>query len=114
MVTKTRLSEALDAAGLAVGTNSGLTHDQQVALAQKYFDANYPHNAIGVPGPVAVSSSGQTLSLSVNASVPTTLLGVAHIQHLDLSVTNQIVYLEDGDVVDVQAREVLPSDRQLR
>jgi Flp pilus assembly protein TadG len=91
MVAKTRLSEALDAAALAVGSQSGLSQTQAQALAQKYFDANYPADSIGRPGPVSVTISGQAISLSVNATVPTTLLKVAKIDNMSLGVTNQVV-----------------------
>lgn len=91
MVTKTRLGAALDAAALAVGTTNGLTTQQMQTMAQQYFDANYPPNTIGTPTPVNVTVSGQTISLSVAATVPTTLLKVVHIDTLNLSVTNQVV-----------------------
>src|SRR4029079_9820944 len=60
-------------------------------MAQQYFNANYPPTTIGTPGPVHVDIDGQVISLSVDATVPTTLLKVAHIDELDLSVTNQVV-----------------------
>jgi len=91
MVTRTRLSAALDAAGLAVGTTNGMTTQQIQTKAQQYFDANYPASTIGTPGPVQVTVSGQTISLSVAATVPTTLLKVAHIDTMNLGVSNQIV-----------------------
>jgi len=91
IVTKTRLGAALDAAALAIGTTSGLTTNQIQTMAQQYFSANYPTNTIGTPGPVHVIVSGQTISLSVAATVPTTVLKVAHIDTLDLAVSNQVV-----------------------
>jgi Flp pilus assembly protein TadG len=91
MVTKTRLGAALDAAGLAVGTANGLTEDQARAKAQQYFDANWPATTIGRPGPVQVALDNQSVSLSVTAEVPTTLLRIVHIDTMDMRVTNQIV-----------------------
>ena len=91
MVTKSRLAAALDAAGLAVGTTSGLTTDQMQALAQKYFDANFPVGTIGTPSPVQVTTDGQSLWLTVTAQVPTTLLKLANIDNMNLFVSNQIV-----------------------
>ena len=88
---RSRLSEALDAAGLAVGTSQGLTQLQLETMAQQYFDANYPVDTIGTPGPVSVIVNGQTISLSVDAQVPTTLLKVLQIDNINLTVSNQIV-----------------------
>lgn len=91
MVTKTRLGTALDAAALAVGTTNGLSTPELQTMAQQYFNAYYPSTTIGTPGPVHLDVSGQIISLSVAATVPTTLLKVARIDTLDLSVTNQVV-----------------------
>lgn len=92
IVAKNRLSEALDAAGLAVGTTSGLTQAQQQALAQKYFTANYPTNAIGTTGTVNVVTDGVKTTLSVTGNVPTTLLKIIGINQLGLSVTNEVTH----------------------
>ncbi len=93
MVMKSRLADALDAAGLAVGTTTGLTQTQMQALAQKYFDANYPATALGTHGNVSVTISGTNgsiISLAVTGTVPTTLMQLAHINTLDVAVSNQI------------------------
>ena len=91
MVVKTRMSEALDAAALAVGTTNGLSNAQMQTMAQQYFNANYPTTDLGSTNSVSVSMSGQTLNLSVTGSVPTTLLHIINVDTLNLSVTNQIV-----------------------
>jgi Flp pilus assembly protein TadG len=88
---KSRLAEALDAAALAVGTTHGLTNDQLRTMAQQYFDANYPVNALGTHNPVNVAVEGQTITLSVTGTVPTTLLQILHINDFDLAVTNRVV-----------------------
>lgn len=93
MVMKSRLADALDAAGLAVGSTTGLTQTQMTALAQKYFDANYPNTALGTHGDVSVTISGtngSTISLAVTGTVPTTLMQLANINTLDVTVSNQI------------------------
>ncbi len=91
IMVKARLSNALDAAALAVGTTSGLSNNQLQTMAQQYFDANYPSTDLGSHNPVVVSVSGQQVSLSVTGSVPTTLLEVVGIDQLSLSVTNEVV-----------------------
>lgn len=93
MVLKSRMAEALDAAGLAVGASTGLTQAQMTTLAQHYFNANYPTNALGTPGNVSVSvggNNGSTISLSVTGTVPTTLMQLANIDRLSVTVTNEI------------------------
>src|ERR1700722_13800092 len=41
MLVRQQMSEALDAAALAVGSSTGLTQTSANALAQSYFTANY-------------------------------------------------------------------------
>ena len=52
---KTRLSSALDAAALAVGTQIDLDEDELKVMAQNYFDANYPDGALGDTDPLVLS-----------------------------------------------------------
>ena len=90
LVVRSRLAEALDAAGLAVGASTNLNASQISTLAQQYFNANYPANKIGVPGSLNVVQTGQVITLSATANLPTTLMAVAGITHLDVSVSNEI------------------------
>lgn len=89
-LVKQRLSRALDAAGLAVGTTTGMTNEQILAIAQAYFDANYPAAKLGVPGTLSLSQSGQIVSLSVHATMPTSIMGVVGINTLNVSASSQI------------------------
>jgi Flp pilus assembly protein TadG len=90
MMVKSRMASALDAAALAVGTTNGLSNDQLNALANQYFNANYPTTDLGSHGPVTVTPNGQHLTLTVNGSVPTTLLHLMNIGTLDFTVTNEV------------------------
>lgn len=96
MVVKARLAEALDAAGLAVGGAVGLNTQQMQDLAQAYFDANYPNGSLGTPGPISIVQSGQVLTLSVSATVPTTLMHIAGIEQMDVSVEAEITRESKG------------------
>lgn len=87
---KTRLSSALDAAALAVGTQLDLTEDELEAMAQKYFDANYPNTALGTTTDVQLNQEGEKISLSVTGSVDTLLLRIININQFDLNVTNEV------------------------
>ncbi len=91
MVAKNRIGRALDAAALAVGSTTGSSERQLQVVAQQYFDANYPEDALGIASPVQVRVNGPTISLSVTGRVPTTLLKIAGLSELNLSVTNQVM-----------------------
>src|SRR5580692_223638 len=61
LLVRTRLSEALDAAGLALGSTNGLTTAQQQTMAQSYFNANYTaDSSLGTPAAVTVTVGGAT------------------------------------------------------
>lgn len=90
-IVETRLKAALDAAALAVGTATGLTSDEVQALAQAYFDANYPADVLGVPGTVSVSDSLTTVDISVTAQLPTVMMGLVGIDSLDVVAVSQVM-----------------------
>ncbi|HUB84069.1 MAG TPA: pilus assembly protein TadG-related protein, partial [Rhizomicrobium sp.] len=55
LVVRSRLAEALDAAGLAVGATQGLTTAQIQQLAQNYFNQNYTaDSSYGTPASITV------------------------------------------------------------
>ena len=93
IVVKTNMSEALDAAALAVGASPGLSQPQMQALAQQYFNANYKVNsAYGTPQPVTVTTSGQSIIVSVSDNMPTTVLKAVGIQTLAVNATSKVVW----------------------
>ncbi len=93
MVVRARLTEALDAAGLAVGGTAGLTTAQMQSLAQKYFNANYKvDTTYGTPAAVSLSKSGQVITLTTNVPMPTTLMKIAGISTMTVHATSQITY----------------------
>ncbi|HSZ75047.1 MAG TPA: pilus assembly protein TadG-related protein [Rhizomicrobium sp.] len=103
MIVRTRLSEALDAAGLALGSTTGLTTAQQTAMAQSYFNANYTADkSLGTPSAVNIAVGGTTcpagagnsdcLVLTSSVPVPTTLLNVVGIKQVKVSYTSQVVW----------------------
>ena len=89
-IVKQRLTRALDDAGLAVGTQVGLTSAQLQQVAQNYFDANYPASKLGVPGAVTVTTSGAQIALSVAATMPTSIMGIIGVNTLNISASSQI------------------------
>lgn len=89
-IVENRLKAALDAAALAVGGATGKTQAQLEAIAQSYFNANYPADKLGVPGAVSVVLDGNTVTLSADADLPTSIMGIAGINSLDIGATSQV------------------------
>ena len=93
MTARSQISEALDAAALAVGNSSGLTNTQMQALAQKYFNANYkPDSNYGSPDAVQVTVSGQSVTVTNHLAMPTTLLKAIGKTTLDISDSSTVVW----------------------
>lgn len=80
MIVHARLIQALDAAGLAVGSDTGDTQQNLQNLAQRYFNANYTtDSSFGTPAPVTVNVQQQNVTVSTNVVMPTVLVRVADI-----------------------------------
>ena len=103
LLVRTRLSEALDAAGLALGSTAGLSTAQQQSMAQSYLNANYTaDSSLGTPAAVTVTVGGTTcpagagnnlcIILSSNVAVPTTLMNVVGIHTMNVSYSSQVVW----------------------
>ena len=76
-LVKSRLSSALDAAGLAGGYSFFL--DTRDADIQMFFNANFPAGYLGatVSGPqVTVDEEAETITLTVGATIPTSFMRV--------------------------------------
>src|SRR5262249_33692981 len=91
LVVRARLSQALDASGLAIGATLNLSQAQMQDLAQKYFDANYPASKLGVPGTLNLTVTGQTIDMTATARVDTSIMYLVGFDHLDVGVSNEIV-----------------------
>ncbi|HEX4302666.1 MAG TPA: TadE/TadG family type IV pilus assembly protein [Rhizomicrobium sp.] len=93
MIVKSNLSEALDAAALSVGGQTTMTTAQMQTQAQNYFNANYKADAnYGTPAAVAVSVSGQSITVTSSVPMPTTLMGVAGIHTVTISSSSTVVW----------------------
>jgi Flp pilus assembly protein TadG len=103
MVVRTRLSEALDAAGLALGSTAGLSTTQIQTMAQSYFNANYTADpSLGTPAAVSVVTGGATcpagagnnlcITLSSSVPMPTTLMNVVGIPTVNVAYSSQVVW----------------------
>ena len=87
-LVKAHLTQALDAAGLAVAGTPGASEAQVAAIAQSFFKANYPESEIGVPGELSINLADNVVTLAATATLPTALLGIFGIH--DMAVASEI------------------------
>jgi Flp pilus assembly protein TadG len=93
VVVKTSMSEALDAAALAVASSKNLSQSQMQTLAQTYFNANYRQSSdYGVPLPVTVTKSGQTILISTSCDMPTAVVKLAGISTWTVTSSSTVTY----------------------
>lgn len=89
-IVQQRLSHALDAAALAVGTSLEKSEEELEALAQSYFDANYPEEELGVPGALSMSVVDDVVTLSASAEVETAFMRIVGQNELDVDATSEV------------------------
>lgn len=87
---KARLNSALDAAGLAAGKKIDADAATIEATAQAYFAANYPADALGVPGALSVNITEDTITLDVTARVETTIMKIVGFNEIDVASSTEI------------------------
>ncbi|MEJ1967538.1 MAG: TadE/TadG family type IV pilus assembly protein [Rhizomicrobium sp.] len=94
MIVKTNLTEALDAASLAVASNNAIPANSDAsAAAQAYFNANYTvDSSYGTPVAVTAYKSSTTVTASTSVPMPTTLMGVAGIHTVDVTASSTVVW----------------------
>jgi Flp pilus assembly protein TadG len=83
LIVQERMASAADAAGLAIGSWTGLTQAEQKTKAQLFFNANYK-STMGTASPLQVNFEGDNILISVSAEVPTTFMRIANIDHLNM------------------------------
>jgi Flp pilus assembly protein TadG len=88
-MVRTKLSYALDAAGLAVGSSSG-SIAQLTAIGQKFFDANFPPGGVGIATAFGVTVDGDKITVSATARVDTVFMQIAGKDHIDVSTSAEI------------------------
>jgi len=93
-LVKVRLGAALDAAALAVGSETNQTATQMSTDLQHYFFANYPSTALGnnvtvTPVPATADLSATTVNYQAQASVPMLFMPLIGINNITVSVTAQ-------------------------
>jgi Flp pilus assembly protein TadG len=88
---RSHLLQALDAAGLAAGAATGLNQTQLTALAQNYFNANFPSTELGVPGTLKLTLDGNKLTLSAAATLDTAVMHVLGVDSLTVNENIEIM-----------------------
>lgn len=89
-LVKTRLSQALDAAGLAGGR--AMFSPNRDADIQMYFNANFPPNYMDatVAGPNITVTANEVIEVSATATVPTTLVRIFGINDFEVAAETEI------------------------
>jgi Flp pilus assembly protein TadG len=90
-LVKAKLSEALDAAGLAGG--KAFNSPNRDADIQMFFNANFPPHYMGatVNGPVpTIDSQNQKITLTASATIDTTFMRVLGFQNLTVSTATEV------------------------
>jgi Flp pilus assembly protein TadG len=93
-VVKVRLGAALDAAALAVGSQTNHTATQLADDLHHYFTANYPSTALGTnvtvtPVPSNADLAATTVNYRAQATVPMVFMPLIGINNINVSVTAQ-------------------------
>ncbi|TAN61921.1 MAG: pilus assembly protein, partial [Magnetospirillum sp.] len=100
---KSRMAAALDAAALAVGSSSGTTAQLQ-QIGKNFFNANFPPGSMDASPAVTIGISGDTITATATANIPTVFMQVVGINQLSVdaasTVIRQITGLELAMVLD--------------
>ncbi len=89
MMERSDMSDALDAAALAVGAQPGMSQSAATALAQNVFNANFKGTGSPTITPVI---NGQSVSVTASEQVATTLLAVVGKPTIDVTASSVVVW----------------------
>jgi Flp pilus assembly protein TadG len=94
MMARTAMSQALDAAALAVGSTPNVSQAEAQAIAQKYFNQNYKGDPSYGPQPVLDPPNlhGQQVTLTATQQVNTTLLAVGGFPYMNIGASSTVVW----------------------
>ena len=96
-LAQSKMSNALDNAGLAAAASSNTTNIN--SEAQKYFTANFPTGymgaTVGTPT-VTPNADNSVYQLSVSGTVPTTFMGIIGITSIAISAQSEVTRANKG------------------
>ena len=92
MNARTRLSQALDAAALAVGVNPTISDEDALDIARDFISANYPGGELGDVMNVQVSMNNEsdTVTVTGQARVQTIILGLIGIDFITVNWQTEV------------------------
>ena len=96
-LVQSRLSFALDAAGLAAGSTMNTT-DVETEVT-KYLNANFPTNYMGAEQPqitATTSSDNMVIDLTATTTMPTTFMGILGITEMTVTAQSQVTRVASG------------------
>ena len=117
---RTALQAAVDAAVLAVGSNSDSTPETVGPVIQDYLNVNFPrHGLLLTSTDVDFPEGSDRVGFSASASLPTTFMRVAGIDTMNVNARSQAVLADDGPldlaiVVDITTSMSTPIAGQPR
>jgi Flp pilus assembly protein TadG len=91
MLAKQKLTDAVDAAGIAVGRHPELDAAGATALAQSFVGAYYPGKLYGDLQKVSAVATSKQVDVTGTVRVPMTLLQVLGYTTIDLTVSSQVL-----------------------
>lgn len=95
-LVRSQMSDALDAASLAVGSTTGLDRTKAEALAKKYFDANYQGDLSNGKPDVTIGTndynSQGSVVVTANYVLPTLLLKIVGKNDVQITTSSKVVW----------------------
>ena len=95
MMVRQQMTEALDAAALAIGSTTGLSQSSAQTMANSYFAANYQidQSSFGAPStPSVVYNTNGSVTISVSDNMPTVLMKLAGFNTLPVNASSTVVW----------------------
>jgi Flp pilus assembly protein TadG len=90
-LAKQKLTDAVDAAGIAVGRHPELSAEDATSLAQSFVQAFYPSKLYGDLLGVTVAATSKQVDITGKARVPMTLTRVLGYTSVDISVSSMVL-----------------------
>jgi Flp pilus assembly protein TadG len=91
MLVKQTLTNAVDAAGIAVGRHPELDAEDATALAKSFVEANFAAKAVGELQAVTLAATDKQVDVTATARVQMALLQVLGYNSIDITVSSMVL-----------------------
>jgi Flp pilus assembly protein TadG len=91
MLVKQKLSNAVDAAGIAVGRHPELATDDASALAQSFVEAHFPTKLLADLQAVTTIATKKQIDVTATARIPMTFLQMLGYNSIDITATSMVL-----------------------